>query len=298
MDCTKHPELFFKLMNASEFFSSAAIKKPHSIRFMAYYEPRGALQFVAEASDRLSDTERDRIVESVSNSGFEAIGWILKDSSTGALRIPDDLTRSLALLAHEFRPELVDNLMATGSLSEAQKLQEMLSDAMAIDTLLDGEARSTVKVDAKLLADRFLRQARGSEGVRDLSFLQYLDPKTRASFLEVVQPQLFEAPSSLSTEAFVNGVIDTIAAPERQTFLEAAVHGALEQHGNLLEAIGYCELMQEGDAWTMAALRALSDWASMDPSAAHSYANSIEAENVKSALVQGIERGETSNVHP
>ncbi len=82
----------------------------------------------------------------------------------------------------------------------------------------------------------------------NLSFLQYLDPKTRASFLEVVQPQLFEAPSSLSTEAFVNGVIDTIAAPERQTFLEAAVHGALEQHGNLLEAIGYCELMQEGDA--------------------------------------------------
>ena len=114
----------------------------------------------------------------------------------------------------------------------------------------------------------------------------------------MVQPQLFEAPSSLSTEAFFNGVIDTIAAPERQTILEAAVLGALEEHGNLLEAIGYCELMQEGDARTTASLKALSDWAAMDPSSARSYADSIEAENVKSALVQGIERGETSDTHP
>ncbi|MDA0811690.1 MAG: hypothetical protein O3C21_04760 [Verrucomicrobia bacterium] len=92
-------------------------------------------------------------------------------------------------------------------------------------------------------------------------------------------------------------MIDTIAAPDRQAFLEAAVHGALEQHGNLLEAIGYCELMPEGDARTTASLRARSEWAAMDPSSARSYAISTETENVKSALVQGIERGETSDIH-
>ncbi|MCB1097523.1 MAG: hypothetical protein KDN22_18260 [Verrucomicrobiae bacterium] len=285
-------------MNASELFRPASIKKPQIVRLTARYAPRGALDFVRGASNRLSDTERDRIVESASGAGFEAIGWILRDLGSGALTVSDDLTRSLARLAHEFRPELVESLMATASQSEAQKLQEMLSDSIAIDTLLGGEARSTVRVDAKLLADVFVRQARGSEGVRDLDFLQYLTPQTRAHFLEVAQPQLFEAPSSLSTEAFVNGVIDTIAASERQTFLEAAVKGALEGHGNLLEAIGYCELMQEGDARTTASLKALSDWAAMDPASARSYAKSIDAENVQSALVQGIERGETSNIHP
>ncbi|MEZ5329258.1 MAG: hypothetical protein R3F19_29770 [Verrucomicrobiales bacterium] len=285
-------------MNASELFSSAAAMNPQHIRLAALYEPRGALEFIVGASDRLSDAERDRVVESAARSGFEAIGWILRDTSSGALSVSDEITRSLALSASEFRPQLVESLLATSSPSEAQKLQEMLADAKAISTLLGSEARSTVKVDAQLLADVFVRQARGSEGVSDLGFLQYLNPETRARFLEVVQPQLFEAASSLSTDAFVNGVIDTIAAPERQTFLEAAVQAALEKHGNLMEAIGYCELMQEGDARTTASLRALSDWAARDPSSARSYANSIETGNVKAALVLGIERGETSDIYP
>ena len=72
----------------------------------------------------------------------------------------------------------------------------------------------------------------------------------------------------------------------------------MEEHGDLLEAIGYCELMQERDARTTASLGALSDWAAMDPSSARRYAESIDAENVKSALVQSIERGDTSDIHP